>query len=47
LVVLVIAYVMVYIGNFMKDLTTVLWMGFIGSAIGTFLTYLSEKFKKV
>lgn len=47
LVLLVIAYVMVYIGNFMKDLTTVLWMGFIGSAIGTFLTYLSEKFKKV
>lgn len=47
LVLLVVAYVMVYIGNFMKDLTTVLWMGFIGSAIGTFLTYLSEKYKKV
>ena len=45
LVLLVVAYVMVYIGNFMKDLTTVLWMGFIGSAIGTFLTYLSEKVK--
>ena len=47
LVMLVVAYVMIYIGNFMSDLTTVLWMGFIGSAIGTFLTYLSEKFKKV
>lgn len=47
LVLLVVAYVMVYIGNFMRDLTTVLWMGFIGSAIGTFLTYLSEKYKKV
>lgn len=45
LVLLVVAYVMVYIGNFMKDLTTVLWMGFIGSAIGTFLTYLSERVK--
>lgn len=47
LVLLVVAYVMVYIGNFMNDLTTVLWMGFIGSAIGTFLTYLSDKFKEV
>lgn len=45
LVMLVVAYVMIYIGNFMSDLTTVLWMGFIGSAIGTFLTYLSERVK--
>ena len=47
LVLLVIAYVMVYIGNFMSDLTTVLWMGFIGSAIGTVLIYFSDKYKKV
>ena len=47
LVLLVIAYVIIYIGNFMRDLTNVLWMGLIGSAIGTFLTYLSERIGKV
>lgn len=43
-VLLIICYVMVYIGNFMEDMTTVLWMGLIGCSIGTFLTYLSNKF---
>jgi amino acid transporter len=43
LVMLVVSYVLVYIGNFMRDLTTVLWMGLIGCAIGTFLTYISER----
>jgi hypothetical protein len=43
-VLLIISYVMVYIGNFMKDMTTVLWMGLLGCSIGTFLTYLSDKF---
>lgn len=45
LVMLVIAYILIYIGEFMRDMTTVLWMGFIGCAIGAFLTYLSDKFK--
>jgi O-antigen ligase len=43
LVLLVISYIMIYIGNFMQDLTTVLWMGLIGCAVGTFFTYLSER----
>lgn len=43
LVMLVVSYVLVYIGNFMRDLTTVLWMGLIGCAAGTFLTYISER----
>lgn len=47
LVLLVLTYMMVFIGNFMEDLTTVLWMGLIGCAVGTFLTYLSNKFGKV
>ncbi len=47
LVLLVIAYVMVYLGNFMHDMTTVLWMGLIGCAIGTVLTYISDRYKKV
>lgn len=44
-IMLIVSYVMIYIGNFMRDMTTVLWMGLIGCAIGTFLTYLSERFK--
>ena len=45
LVMLVVSYVFIYLGDVMQDMTTVLWMGFIGCAIGTFLTYLSNKFK--
>lgn len=41
-VMLVISYVMVYIGNFMRDLTIVFWMGFIGCAAGTLLTFIAE-----
>ena len=47
LVMLIVSYVLVYIGNFMEDMTTVLWMGLVGCAVGTFLTYLSNKFGKV
>jgi ABC-type enterochelin transport system permease subunit len=45
LVLLGLSYLLVYLGEVMRDLTTVLWMGFIGCCIGTFLTYLSERFK--
>ena len=46
---LIVSYVLVFIGDFMKDLTTVLWMGMIGCAIGTLLTFIGENFfrKKV
>jgi hypothetical protein len=47
IVLLIISYVLVYIGNFMQDMTTVLWMGLIGCAVGTFLTFLSNKYGKV
>lgn len=43
LVLLVFAYLMVYLGSVMQDMVTVLWMGFIGCSIGTFLTYLAER----
>jgi hypothetical protein len=46
-VLLIVSYVLIYIGNFMEDMTTVLWMGLIGCSIGTFLTYLSNKFGEV
>ncbi len=42
IVLLIVAYVMVYIGEFMRDMTNVLWMGIIGSAIGNVSTYIAE-----
>lgn len=45
LVMLVISYIFIYLGEVMRDMTTVLWMGLIGCAIGTVLTYISNKFK--
>ena len=39
---LVISYVLVYIGNFIQDLNTIFWMGLIGCAIGSVLTYIAE-----
>lgn len=46
LVMLVIAYILIYIAEIMSDLTTVFWMGALGSVIGTALTFVSNKFKK-
>lgn len=45
LVMIVASYILIYLGEFMRDMTTVFWMGFIGCAIGTLLTYISERFK--
>lgn len=39
---LILSYVLIYIGNFMQDMTTVFWMGLIGCAIGTLITYIAE-----
>lgn len=44
LVLLIISYVLMYIGDFLKDLTTVLWMGLLGCAIGTGLAFVSENY---
>ena len=41
-VMLVISYVLVYIANFMRDMTTIFWMGLIGCAIGNVLTFIAE-----
>lgn len=43
-ILLIISYVLIYIGNFLRDLTTVLWMGALGCAIGTVITYIGENF---
>lgn len=42
LVMLVISYVFMYLGNVLRDMTTVFWMGLIGCIIGNVLTYIAE-----
>ena len=41
---LIICYVLIFISNFLRDLTTVFWMGLIGCAIGTLMTFIGENF---
>lgn len=41
---LIIAYVLIFIGDFLRDLTKVFWMGLIGCAVGTLLTFIGENF---
>lgn len=43
-VLLIIAYVLIFIGDFLRDLTTVFWMGLIGCAIGALMTLIGENF---
>lgn len=42
LVLIAISYVLLYINQFIRDLTVVFWMGLVGCAIGTGLTYIAE-----
>jgi hypothetical protein len=42
LALLIVSYVLIYLGSFMRDLTVVFWMGGIGCAVGTVLTYIAE-----
>lgn len=42
LVLIAISYVLVFVGQFLMDMVVILWMGFIGSAIGTLLTFIAE-----
>jgi succinate-acetate transporter protein len=42
LVLLILSYILLYINNFIKDLTVVFSMGLLGCAIGTVLTYIAE-----
>ena len=39
---LVTSYALMYISKFLYDMNTIFWMGFIGCAIGTFLTFIAE-----
>ena len=42
LILIIITYILVYISNFLSDLVIVLWMGLVGCALGTLLTYIGE-----
>lgn len=42
IIMLVLSYILTYINRFIQDLTTVFWMGLVGCAIGTVLTYIAE-----
>lgn len=44
LIMLVVSYILLYINQFIRDLTTVFWFGLVGCAIGTALTYVAENF---
>lgn len=46
IVLVIISYVLTYIGEVMRDMTTVFWLGFIGCCIGTFLTFIAEQLVK-
>jgi hypothetical protein len=46
LVLLIISYVLLYIADFLRDLTTVLWMGLLGCAIGTVFSFVAENYFK-
>ena len=44
LVLLAASYVLLYINQFVRDLTTVFWFGLFGCAVGTVLTFAAENF---
>ena len=41
-VMLIVAYTLLFINKFIQDMTTIFWMGLVGCAIGTVLTYIAE-----
>lgn len=42
LALIIVSYILIYISRFLHDLNTVFWMGLVGCAIGTGLTYIAE-----
>ena len=46
-VMILVSYILMYVGKILYDITMVCWMGLIGCAIGTLLTFIAEnRFKK-
>ena len=44
IVMLIASYVLLSIANFFRDLIVVLWMGLLGCALGTVITFIGENF---
>ena len=44
IVLIIITYILIFIGQFLRDLVVVLWMGLIGCSIGTALTFVAEHY---
>lgn len=42
IVLLIISYGLICLANVLKDINTILWMGLVGCAIGTGLTFVAE-----
>ena len=42
IVMLIISYVLLFISDFIRDMTNIFWMGLVGCAIGTVLTLIAE-----
>ena len=41
---IIVSYTLMFVGKFLYDITTICWMGLIGSAIGGALTFIGENF---
>jgi hypothetical protein len=44
MILLVLSYVLLYMVQFIRDMTTVFWFGLFGCAVGTALTFCAENF---
>ena len=42
LIMLLTSYILMYISKFLYDMNSVFWMGLVGCAIGTLLTFIAE-----
>ena len=42
LIMLILSYVLLYINQFIRDLTSVFWFGLVGCAVGTAMTFVAE-----
>ena len=43
-ILLIVSYVLLLLAHFLQDLIIVLWMGLLGCALGTVVTYIGEQF---
>lgn len=42
LAMIIVGYVLMFINSFIQDMTTIFWMGLVGCAIGTLITFIAE-----